>query len=126
MPQHALPPPAGTSWIPAIASRPAAGGTCRHVEAHTATIQWENQATNSSAENTPGVHTWTFDGGASSPLLAVAQRGAGLRSDPALVDPEEALSPRSRARHMLTYLFVASRSGFLGGFTRDEAVEACS
>jgi organic hydroperoxide reductase OsmC/OhrA len=57
-------------------------------------------------------HTWTFDGGMTvqaSPSSVVPVP----YSNPAFVDPEEAFVASVSSCHMLTFLFVASKRGFL-------------
>ncbi len=67
-------------------------------------------------------HEWAFDGGqrvvaSSSPMVVRVPL-----SDPAGVDPEEALVASLASCHMLFFLDFASRAGFAVAAYRDEAV----
>lgn len=67
-------------------------------------------------------HTWTFDGGAT--VLASASP-AVVRpplSNPAAVDPEEALVASISSCHMLTFIYLAHRAGFEIQHYEDDAV----
>jgi organic hydroperoxide reductase OsmC/OhrA len=57
-------------------------------------------------------HTWSFDGGQT--VLASSSPGAVPvpLSNPAGVDPEEALVASISSCHMLTFLFLAYKQGF--------------
>ena len=67
-------------------------------------------------------HTWTFDGG----LVVAASASPAVvpvpLSNPANVDPEEAFVAAVSSCHMLTYLFLASTSGFIVDTYEDRAV----
>jgi len=67
-------------------------------------------------------HTWTFDGGVTVPASPSPGVVPAPYSNPAGVDPEEAYVASISSCHMLTYLFVASRQGFLVERYEDEAV----
>ncbi len=56
-------------------------------------------------------HRWTFDGGADVPASASPAVVGTVFSDPAGVDPEEALVAALASCHMLFFLDLASRSG---------------
>ena len=58
-------------------------------------------------------HTWTFDGGAVVPASSSPGVVRPPLSDPAGVDPEEALSASLASCHMLWFLAIASRKGFI-------------
>ena len=67
-------------------------------------------------------HTWTFDGGvtiAASPSPSVVP---APWSNPAHVDPEEAFVASIASCHFLTFLFLASRRGFVIEAYEDDAV----
>ena len=68
------------------------------------------------------VHSWSFDGGvtiagSSSPSVVHPPY-----SDPAAVDPEEAFVAALSSCHMLSFLYVASKAGFVVARYDDEAV----
>ena len=67
-------------------------------------------------------HTWTFDGGATVPASASPGVVPAPYSNPAGVDPEEAFVAAIASCHMMTYLHVASRAGFVVERYDDEAV----
>jgi organic hydroperoxide reductase OsmC/OhrA len=56
-------------------------------------------------------HRWKFDGGADVPASASPAVVGTVYSDPAGVDPEEALVAALASCHMLFFLDLASRSG---------------
>lgn len=67
-------------------------------------------------------HTWSFDGGVTVPASPSPGVVPAPYSNPAAVDPEEAYVASISSCHMLTYLHVASRQGFLIERYEDEAV----
>ena len=88
---------------------------------HTAQIAWRSSggfADNSYSRR----HVWRFDGGAevigsSSPDVVPVPR-----SDPAGVDPEEALAASAATCHMLWFLSLAQGAGLIVDSYEDEAV----
>jgi organic hydroperoxide reductase OsmC/OhrA len=68
------------------------------------------------------VHTWMFDGGAAIAASPSPSVVPAPYSDPALIDPEEAFVASIASCHMLTFLFLASRDGFVVESYTDEAV----
>jgi organic hydroperoxide reductase OsmC/OhrA len=56
-------------------------------------------------------HTWTFDGGLVVPASPAPSSVPVPWSNPAHVDPEEAFVASIASCHMLTFLYVAYRSG---------------
>jgi organic hydroperoxide reductase OsmC/OhrA len=90
---------------------------------HKATVRW---ALPGGADFLKGrysrEHTWTFDGGVTVPASPSPGVVPAPYSNPAGVDPEEAYVASISSCHMLTYLFVASRQGFLVERYEDEAV----
>lgn len=71
-------------------------------------------------------HTWSFDGGltvsaSSSPTVVPVPY-----SNPAFVDPEEALVASLSSCHMLTFLYVATKKGFIVATYDDDAVGVMS
>lgn len=89
---------------------------------HKATVRWSMTEGDFLKGRYSRVHTWMFDGGAAiaaSPSPSVVPKPY---SDPALVDPEEAFVASIASCHMLTFLFLASREGFVVESYTDEAV----
>lgn len=66
-------------------------------------------------------HSWSFDGGAVVPASASPHVVRAPMSDPAGVDPEEALVASVSSCHMLWFLHMARDSGFDVAAYRDEA-----
>ena len=67
-------------------------------------------------------HTWTFDGGLTVPASPSPGVVPAPYSNPANVDPEEAYVASISSCHMLTFLYVAMRQGFLVERYEDDAV----
>ncbi|HEX8624531.1 MAG TPA: OsmC family protein [Allosphingosinicella sp.] len=66
-------------------------------------------------------HSWTFDGGAVVPASASPHVVPAPMSDPAGVDPEEALVASVSSCHMLWFLHLARDAGLDVAAYRDEA-----
>lgn len=87
---------------------------------HAARIAWQSDG-NFAAGTYSRRHEWRFDGGAvvagsSSPDIVPAPM-----SDPAAVDPEEALAAAAAACHMLWFLSLAQSAGLDVAGYRDSA-----
>ena len=67
-------------------------------------------------------HVWRFDGGAEIPASSSPHAVPVPLSDPAGVDPEEALVASASSCHMLWFLHLAREAGFAVAGYRDEAV----
>src|SRR5262249_27077287 len=98
-----------------------AGGTPKMSE-HKATITWRRTSEEFLKGKYSREHTWTFDGGAvvqasSSPSVVPVPY-----SNPAHVDPEEAYVASLSSCHMLTFVYLAGRQGFLVDSYDDTAV----
>ena len=79
----------------------------------TATVAWRRDEQTFTDNRYSRRHSWTFDGGAevtgsSSPDVVPVPL-----SDPAAVDPEEALLASASSCHMLWFLSIAARRGYL-------------
>lgn len=90
---------------------------------HIATIEWSRGDQPFLDKRYARAHDWRFDGGtevrgSSAPSDLVP---APL-SDPAAVDPEEALVAALSSCHMLFFLAFAAKAGFVVDRYRDEAV----
>ena len=66
-------------------------------------------------------HRWSFDGGATVPASASPHVVPAPMSDPAGVDPEEALVASTSSCHMLWFLHLARDCGLDVAAYRDEA-----
>jgi organic hydroperoxide reductase OsmC/OhrA len=77
-----------------------------------ATVEWHIKGGESfEARKYSRAHRWKFDGGADVPASASPAVVGAVYSDPAGVDPEEALVAALASCHMLFFLDLASRSG---------------
>jgi len=88
---------------------------------HFATIQWTRNGPDFLKGQFSREHTWSFDGGvtiAASPSPAVVP---APWSNAAGVDPEEAFVASLASCHMLTFVWLASRKGFVVESYRDAA-----
>lgn len=80
---------------------------------HDATIRWQRGGQKFTDNRYSRAHEWVFDGGAriaasSSPLVVPLPM-----SDAAGVDPEEALVAATSSCHMLFFLSIAAKHGFI-------------
>ena len=80
---------------------------------HTATVIWQRSPDDPfTGSRFSRAHSWSFDGGLSVPASsspAVIPR----YSDPAGIDPEEALIASLSACHMMTFLYLAAKRGLV-------------
>ena len=94
---------------------------------HVATVEWRRPA---GAEFTdqryPRAHRWRFDGGAEVPASSSPHVVPPPLSDAAAVDPEEAFVAALSSCHMLTFLYVAAKQGYVIDAYADEAVGVMS
>ncbi|MFB9246370.1 OsmC family protein [Massilia antarctica] len=67
-------------------------------------------------------HAWAFDGGLRVPASSSPLSVALPMSDPAALDPEEALVASVSSCHMLFFLSLAARAGHVVDDYRDHAV----
>jgi len=92
------------------------------VSEHRATITWKRTGPDFLKGKYSREHTWSFDGGLTvraSPSPSVVP---APYSNPAGIDPEEALVASISSCHMLTYVYLAQRAGFQVESYEDEAV----
>jgi organic hydroperoxide reductase OsmC/OhrA len=87
-----------------------------------ATVQWSRGDAKFTDQRYSRGHTWTFDGGitvaASSSPLSVRLPYSVAEA----VDPEEAFVAAVASCHMLTFLYVAAKQGFVVDDYADDAV----
>jgi organic hydroperoxide reductase OsmC/OhrA len=89
---------------------------------HKATIHWKRTSPDFLKGRYSREHAWEFDGGMTvqaSPSPSVVPVPF---SNPAFVDPEEAFVASVSSCHMLTFLFIAGKKGFVVDSYRDGAV----
>ena len=90
---------------------------------YTARITWKSGSPESFGRNqyTRG-HEWEFDGGVTVPASSSPHAVRVPFSVEAAVDPEEALVASASSCHMLSFLWVASKKGFVCDSYEDNAV----
>lgn len=89
---------------------------------HIATIAWQRNGAIFTDNRFSRAHAWRFDGGAEIPASATPKVVPPPLSDPAGVDPEEALVASTSACHMLWFLNLAAKRGFVVETYTDDAV----
>lgn len=89
---------------------------------HTATILWIRKDEGFLKSQYSRNHTWSFDGGLKVEATAAPNVIPPPWTDAAHVDPEEAFVASVSSCHMLTFLHVASKAGFLVDRYEDKAV----
>jgi len=89
---------------------------------HSIKLSWRNTGPEFLKGKYSREHTWTFDGGAVVQASASPSNVPGPWSNPAGVDPEEALIAAASSCHMLTFVWLAFRAGFQCDSYEDEAV----
>jgi len=85
---------------------------------HRASIHWSRNGHEFTHKEYSRDHVWTFVGG-SEVFASAAPHYLG---NPARVDPEEAFVASVSSCHMLTFLALAARDGFVVDRYQDEAV----
>lgn len=81
---------------------------------YTAKITWKCDAPESFTKNQYSrAHTWEFDGGVVVPASSSPHAVRVPWSDESAVDPEEAFVAAISSCHMLTFLWIAAKRGFL-------------
>ena len=92
------------------------------MSAYTAAIRWRRKPDERFVDGRYSrAHEWGFDGGARGPASSSPQVVRVPFSDPAGVDPEEALLASLSSCHMLFFLDFARRAGFVVESYDDEA-----
>jgi len=90
---------------------------------HSSTILWQRDDNASFADHRYSrSHTWHFDGGAVVPGSSSPHVVPEPYSDPAGVDPEEAFVASLSSCHMLWFLDIVARAGWVVDSYRDDAV----
>jgi organic hydroperoxide reductase OsmC/OhrA len=77
-----------------------------------ATITWQRGEQDFSDNRYSRAHEWAFDGGTRVPASSSPLSVPLPMSDPAGVDPEEALVAATSSCHMLWFLSIAAKRGF--------------
>lgn len=93
---------------------------------HLATIEWQLKDGDFSTGRYSRAHTWRFDGG-QSVLASASPHIVPLPwSDPQGVDPEEVLIAALSSCHMLSFLWLAAKAGFVALAYSDQATGVLS
>jgi len=89
---------------------------------HKARIKWQRTSPDFLKGRYSREHSWTFDGGVTVPASASPSVVPVPFSNPAHIDPEEAIVASISSCHMLTFLYLASKQGFQIDSYEDEAI----
>jgi organic hydroperoxide reductase OsmC/OhrA len=95
------------------------GATMQEFEA---TVLWQRGAQPFRDQRYSRAHAWMFDGGLQVPASSSPLSVPLPMSDPACVDPEEALVAAASSCHMLFFLSIAAQREFIIDDYRDRAV----
>jgi len=88
----------------------------------TASLSWQRDNQPFTDQRYSRAHTWHFDGGLTLPASSSPHSVPVPMSDPAALDPEEALVAAASSCHMLFFLSLAAARGFVVDRYEDEAV----
>lgn len=86
------------------------------------TVQWSREGAPFLDNKYSREHQWIFDGGATVTASSSPHVVPTPYSNPASVDPEEALIAALSSCHMLSFLHIAARQGYVVDEYRDEAI----
>jgi organic hydroperoxide reductase OsmC/OhrA len=89
---------------------------------HRCSVTWERGGAAFTDNRYSRAHRWRFDGGAVVAASASPHVVPVPLSDPAGVDPEEAFVAALSSCHMLTFLWLAAKRGFVVDSYADDAV----
>jgi len=89
---------------------------------HRATVAWRRGEGDFSKGHYSRQHVWRFDGGVEVAACASPSVVRAPWSTEAAVDPEEAFVASLSACHMLTFIDIARRGGFVVDSYEDEAI----
>ncbi len=96
---------------------------------YAATITWQRNDAVFTDKRYSRAHTWQFDGGCTVPASSSPHVVPLPYSDASAVDPEEAFVASLSSCHMLCFLSIAAKRGFVVDSYRDEAqgvMEKCA
>ena len=89
---------------------------------HKARIFWKRNGPDFLKGKYSREHTWTFDGGVTVPASSSPSVVPAPFSNANAVDPEEAFVASISSCHMLTYVWLAYRDGFVVDSYEDDAI----
>jgi organic hydroperoxide reductase OsmC/OhrA len=87
-----------------------------------ATVKWERDGSVFTDQRYSRGHSWSFDGGITVPASSSPLSVRLPYSVAEAVDPEEAFVAAVASCHMLTFLYVAAKQGFVVDAYADDAV----
>lgn len=87
-----------------------------------ATISWQRNGAVFTDNKYSRAHQWKFDGGVTVPGSSSPHVVRLPFSDPSAVDPEEAFVASLSSCHMLTFLYIAAKRGFVVDSYEDQAL----
>ena len=87
-----------------------------------ATVVWHRDGAAFTNNRYSRVHRWLFDGGVEVPASSSPHVVPLPMSVEAAVDPEEAFVAALASCHMLSFLYIAAKRGFVVDEYRDDAV----
>ncbi len=87
-----------------------------------ATVRWMRGDAKFTDQRYSRGHSWSFDGGITVPASSSPLSVRLPYSVAAAVDPEEAFVAAVSSCHMLTFLYVAAKQGFVVDSYADEAI----
>ena len=87
-----------------------------------ATVSWDRRGAKFTDNRYSRAHVWEFDGGATVPGSSSPHSVPLPYSDASAVDPEEAYVAALASCHMLWFLSIAAKRGFVVESYRDAAV----
>ena len=87
-----------------------------------ATVTWTREGATFTDQRYSRAHSWSFDGGINVPASSSPHSVRLPYSVAEAVDPEEAFVAALSSCHMLTFLYVAAKQGFVVDRYADEAV----
>ena len=91
------------------------------MSSHHATVNWHRRDATFTDSRYSRAHAWEFDGGLRVPAAASPLVVPVAYTDPAAVDPEEAFVASVASCHMLWFLALAAKRGFVVDSYTDEA-----
>lgn len=89
---------------------------------HVCTVTWTRNGAAFTDQRYSRAHRWTFDGGTEVPASSSPHVVPIPLSNAAAVDPEEAFVASLSSCHMLWFLSIAAKRGFVVDSYTDEAV----
>lgn len=87
-----------------------------------AQLDWRRHSQPFTDQRYSRAHEWRFDGGLAIPASSSPLSVPVPMSDPAAIDPEEALVAAAASCHMLFFLSIAARHGFVIDAYRDHPI----